>query len=159
MRGFFAAAVPAAGRPGLPAPVRPLAGRRAHICEPVGFQLWRSGAEYRPPHGLGGHPARDVEDAVPYGISEPMTVVTYLGPFCLRGTTKGGVSIMRTLKKSLALVLALVMVLGLGVVGASADNALDNYTDTGDIGDAYLEAVGVLTGLGIVDGIDRKSVV
>ena len=91
-------------------------------------------------------------------ISEPMTVVTYLGPFCLRGTTKGGVSIMRTLKKSLALVLALVMVLGLGVVGASADNALDNYTDTGDIGDAYLEAVGVLTGLGIVDGMTDTTI-
>ena len=65
---------------------------------------------------------------------------------------------MRTLKKSLALVLALVMVLGLGVVGASADNALDNYTDTGDIGDAYLEAVGVLTGLGIVDGMTDTTI-
>ena len=54
---------------------------------------------------------------------------------------------MRTLKKSLALVLALVMVLGLGVVGASADNKLDSYTDAGEIGDAYVEAVGVLTGL------------
>ena len=43
---------------------------------------------------------------------------------------------MRTLKKSLALVLALVMLLGLGVVGASADNALDNYTDADEIGDA-----------------------
>ena len=63
---------------------------------------------------------------------------------------------MRTLKKSLALVLALVMLLGLGVVGASADNALDNYTDADEIGDAYLEAVGVLTGLGIVDGMTRR---
>ena len=66
---------------------------------------------------------------------------------------------MRTLKKSLALVLALVMVLGLGVVGASADNKLDSYTDAGEIGDAYVEAVGVLTGLGIVDGrTDTESV-
>ncbi len=66
---------------------------------------------------------------------------------------------MRTLKKSLALVLALVMLLGLGVVGASADNALDNYTDADDIGDAYLEAVGVLTGLGIVDGMTDTTIV
>ena len=66
---------------------------------------------------------------------------------------------MRTLKKSLALVLALVMLLGLGVVGASADNALDNYTDADEIGDAYLEAVGVLTGLGIVDGMTETTIV
>lgn len=66
---------------------------------------------------------------------------------------------MRTLKKSLALVLALVMVLGLGVVGASADNKLDSYTDAGKIGDAYVEAVGVLTGLGIVDGRTDTEIV
>ncbi len=66
---------------------------------------------------------------------------------------------MRTLKKSLALVLALVMLLGLGVVGASADNALDNYTDADDIGDAYVEAVGVLTGLGVVDGMTDTTIV
>ena len=66
---------------------------------------------------------------------------------------------MRTLKKSLALVLALVMVLGLGVVGASADNKLDSYTDAGEIGDAYVEAVGVLTGLGIVDGRTDTEIV
>ena len=45
---------------------------------------------------------------------------------------------MRTLKKSLALVLALVMVLGLAVVGASADNAIDKFEDSDQIGDAYL---------------------
>ena len=65
---------------------------------------------------------------------------------------------MRTLKKSLALVLALVMVLGLGVVGASADNKLDDYTDAADIGDAYYEAVGVLTGLGIIDGMTETTI-
>ena len=65
---------------------------------------------------------------------------------------------MRTLKKSLALVLALVMVLGLGVIGASADNALDNYTDASEIGDAYYEAVGVLTGLGIIDGMTETTI-
>lgn len=65
---------------------------------------------------------------------------------------------MRTLKKSLALVLALVMVLGLGVVGASADNKLDDYTDAKDIGDAYVEAVGVMTGLEIVDGMTETTI-
>ena len=91
-------------------------------------------------------------------ISEPMTVVTYLGPFCLRGTTKGGVSHHENSQE---------------VSGSRArsrhgprprcrrrfaDNALDNYTDTGDIGDAYLEAVGVLTGLGIVDGMTDTTI-
>ena len=65
---------------------------------------------------------------------------------------------MRTLKKSLALVLALVMVLGLAVVGASADNAIDKFEDSDQIGDAYLEAVGVLTGLGIVDGMTDTEI-
>ncbi len=77
---------------------------------------------------------------------------------------------MRTLKKSLALVLALVMVLGLGVVGASADNKLDDYTDASadnklddytdakDIGEAYVEAVGVMTGLEIVDGMTETTI-
>ena len=37
---------------------------------------------------------------------------------------------------------ALVMVLGLAVVGASADNAIDKFEDSDQIGDAYLEAVG-----------------
>ena len=64
---------------------------------------------------------------------------------------------MRTLKKSLALVLALVMVLGLGVVGASADNALDDYTDLNKLDAQYVEAAGVLTGLGIVNGIDAVT--
>ena len=65
---------------------------------------------------------------------------------------------MRTLKKSLALVLALVMLLGLAVVGASADNAIDKYEDADKIGDAYVEAVGVLTGLGIVDGMTETTI-
>ena len=65
---------------------------------------------------------------------------------------------MRTLKKSLALVLALVMVLGLAVVGASADNAIDKFEDSDQIGDAYLEAVGVLTGLAIVDGMTDTEI-
>ena len=60
---------------------------------------------------------------------------------------------MRTLKKSLALVLALVMVLGLAVVGASADNALDNFTDLDQLDANYVEAAGVMNGLGIINGI------
>ena len=64
---------------------------------------------------------------------------------------------MRTLKKSLALVLALVMVLGLGVVGASADNKLDDYNDLAKLDAQYVEAAGVLTGLGIVAGIDSVT--
>ena len=64
---------------------------------------------------------------------------------------------MRTLKKSLALVLALVMVLGLGVVGASADNKLDDYNDLDKLDAQYEEAAGVLTGLGIVAGIDSVT--
>ena len=64
---------------------------------------------------------------------------------------------MRTLKKSLALVLALVMVLGLGVVGASADDVYDSFTDTDEVGAAYVEAVGVLTGLGVVEGMSDTT--
>ena len=64
---------------------------------------------------------------------------------------------MRTLKKSLALVLALVMVLGLGVIGASADNALDSFTDANEVGDAYVEAMGVMTGLGVIDGVGTAA--
>ncbi len=55
---------------------------------------------------------------------------------------------MRTLKKSLCLVLALVMVLGLFVVGANA--AYTPYGDEADIN--YIDAVQVLTGLGVVEG-------
>ncbi len=52
---------------------------------------------------------------------------------------------MRTLKKSLSLVLALVMVLGLFVVGTNAAYA-DKETIT------YADAVEVLTGLGVIEG-------
>ncbi len=56
---------------------------------------------------------------------------------------------MRTLKKSLCLVLALVMVLGLFVMGANATS----YTPYGDEADVnYLDAVQVLTGLGVIEG-------
>ena len=55
---------------------------------------------------------------------------------------------MRTLKKSLCLVLALVMVLGLFVMGSNA--AYTPYGDEAEI--TYLDAVQVLTGLGVVEG-------
>ncbi len=55
---------------------------------------------------------------------------------------------MRTLKKSLCLVLALVMVLGLCMIGANATYA--EYTDKKEIN--YTDAVEVLTGLGVIEG-------
>ena len=63
---------------------------------------------------------------------------------------------MRTLKKTLSLVL--VMVLGLCVVGASAYNKVEDFTDdVAKIGDAYYEAVGVLTGIGVIDGMTETA--
>ena len=41
---------------------------------------------------------------------------------------------------------------------ASADNKLDDYTDAKDIGEAYVEAVGVMTGLEIVDGMTETTI-
>ena len=65
---------------------------------------------------------------------------------------------MRTLKKTLSLVLVVAMVLGLCVVGASAYNKVEDFTDDVDkIGDAYYEAVGVLTGIGIIDGMTETA--
>jgi len=55
---------------------------------------------------------------------------------------------MRTLKKSLCLVLALVMVLGLSVIGTNA--AYAEYTDQADV--TYEEAVEVLSGLEVIEG-------
>ena len=65
---------------------------------------------------------------------------------------------MRTLKKTLSLVLVVAMVLGLCVVGASAYNKVEEFTDDVDkIGDAYYEAVGVLTGIQVIDGMTETS--
>ena len=65
---------------------------------------------------------------------------------------------MRTLKKTLSLVLVVAMVLGLCVVGASAYNKVEDFTDDVDkIGDAYYEAVGVLTGIQVIDGMTETS--
>jgi len=55
---------------------------------------------------------------------------------------------MRTLKKSLCLLLALVFVLGLCTVGAGAAT----LSDANKIGDVYKNAVTVMNGLGIIEG-------
>ena len=58
---------------------------------------------------------------------------------------------MKTLKKTLCLVLAMVMVLGLCAVSGSAKTL--KYTDTKDFTDVnYKEAVDVLDGIGILEG-------
>ncbi len=57
---------------------------------------------------------------------------------------------MRTLKKSLCLVLALVFVLGLCTIGAGA--AATELKDAASIGDVYKDAVVVMNGLGIIEG-------
>ena len=65
---------------------------------------------------------------------------------------------MRTLKKTLSLVLVVAMVLGLCVVGASAYNKVEDFTDdVSKIGAAYYEAVGVLTGIGVIDGMTETA--
>ena len=60
---------------------------------------------------------------------------------------------MRTLKKSLCLVLALVFVLGLCTVGSNA--AFAKYTDMAKV--TYDEAVEVLSGLGVIEGYPDGS--
>ena len=62
---------------------------------------------------------------------------------------------MRTLKKSLCLVLALVFVLGLCTIGTNA--AYANYTDLEDVTDEYMKAVEVLTGLRVINGYTDDS--
>ena len=65
---------------------------------------------------------------------------------------------MRTLKKTLSLVLVVAMVLGLCVVGASAKDAVENFTDDYEkVGAAYQEAVGVLVGIGVIDGMTETA--
>jgi hypothetical protein len=59
---------------------------------------------------------------------------------------------MKTLKKTLCLVLALVMALSLLAVGGFAANNLDDYKDADSI--QYAEAVDVLSGVGIIAGYD-----
>lgn len=58
---------------------------------------------------------------------------------------------MKTLKKTLCFVLAVVLCFGLVGTAFAADN-FDGYTDAGTIGDAYVEAVDVMIGVGIIEG-------
>jgi len=60
---------------------------------------------------------------------------------------------MRTVKKSLCLVLALIFVLGLCTIGSNAGFA--KYTDMDKVN--YEEAVEVLTGLGVIEGYPDGS--
>ena len=55
---------------------------------------------------------------------------------------------MRTLKKTLALVLVVAMMLSFGVIGANAA-----FTDTSKVNENYAEAVDVLTGIKVIDGV------
>ena len=57
---------------------------------------------------------------------------------------------MRTLKKSLALVLVVAMAVSLLSVGAFASSS--TYTDSSKVGATYAEAVDLLTGIGVVSG-------
>ena len=57
---------------------------------------------------------------------------------------------MRNLKRTLSLLLAVVMVIGMMVVGASA--ASSDFTDSDEI--TNTEAVGVMTALGVFEGTD-----
>ncbi|MCD8359195.1 MAG: S-layer homology domain-containing protein [Oscillospiraceae bacterium] len=59
---------------------------------------------------------------------------------------------MRTLKKSLCLVLAVVMMFSLCVFGVSADTSFSDYSDI-----EYIKAVDLLTSLGVVTGYEDGS--
>ena len=58
---------------------------------------------------------------------------------------------MRTLKKTLALVLVVALVLSFSAIGANA------FTDSSKITKSYAEAVDVLTGIKVIDGLDDGS--
>ena len=61
---------------------------------------------------------------------------------------------MRNLKRTLSLLLAAIMLIGMMVVGASAADVYDSFVDKDEI--VNKDAVNLLT---ILDIIDRKSVV
>jgi hypothetical protein len=64
---------------------------------------------------------------------------------------------MRNLKKSLAMLLALVMVFGLCTIGAGATATGSYFKDDADIGAAYQTAVKVMSGFGILVGSDEDG--
>ena len=59
---------------------------------------------------------------------------------------------MRNLKKVLSLSLALVMLLGMMVIGGSAATALVDYSDADSINETYKEAVDLLTAIEVLQG-------
>ena len=62
---------------------------------------------------------------------------------------------MKKLSKVLSLVLVIAMVFSLCVIGASASYA--DFTDKDKITDTYKEAVNVMTGVGIIDGMNATT--
>ncbi len=62
---------------------------------------------------------------------------------------------MKTLKKTLCLVLALVMLVGVLAIGASAADTTSTLTDIDKV--QYTKAVGVMNGMGIIAGRDDGS--
>ena len=64
---------------------------------------------------------------------------------------------MRNLKKVLSLSLALVMLLGLMVVGAGAATTFADLKDKDEISENYAEAVDLLTALGVIEGNENDE--
>ena len=64
---------------------------------------------------------------------------------------------MKTLKRTLCLVLALV--LAIGTMGVASAVTYDDYTDADEINPRYAEAVEVTTALGIIDGMTDTAFV
>ena len=68
---------------------------------------------------------------------------------------------MRTLRKALCLILCLSMVLSLGIFSVSAKDSykdnVDDFEDVAKVGDAYEEAIDVMIGAGIIDGVSTTS--
>ena len=64
---------------------------------------------------------------------------------------------MRTLKKTLCLVLALVLCFGLVGTAFAASN-FDEYKDADTVGEVYKEAVDVMLGIGVVDGMSATEI-
>lgn len=64
---------------------------------------------------------------------------------------------MKSLKKLITLVLAAALCLGL-VGGALADN-LKGFTDAASVGEAYTEAMDVMVGIGVINGVTTTTLV
>ena len=64
---------------------------------------------------------------------------------------------MRNLKKVLSLSLALVMLLGMMVVGAGAATTFNDLKDKDEVSENYAEAVDLLTALGVLEGNENDE--